>query len=89
MNSENLRLFICYSIYNSILRDEHGSIKTILTVCLDEKNAILQANPVNSVNTLNQRTEVVSKCQHKSKYKPKNHQPNETTFNTNWLITGT
>ena len=31
MNSENLRLFICYCIYNYTARDEHGSIRTVLT----------------------------------------------------------
>ena len=51
--------------------------------CLEEKVAILQANPV---NTLNQGTKLVSKCRHKAKYNQRNHQPDETTFNANWLI---
>ena len=42
-------------------------------LCLEEKIALLQANPA---NTLNQTTELVSKCRHKAKYKLKNHQPN-------------
>ena len=33
------------------------------------------------------RTKIVSKCRHKAKYEPRNHQPNETTFNANWLVT--
>ena len=42
-------------------------------LCLKEKFAILQANPDNA---LNHRTEFVSKCRHKAKYKLRNHQPN-------------
>ena len=51
-----------------------------------EKIAILEANPA---NTLNQRTELVSKCRHKAKYKLRNHQPNSITFDANCLITVT
>ena len=36
--------------------------------------------------TLNQRTEIVSKCRHKAK-QTKKSPPNETTFNANRLIT--
>ena len=64
--------------------DENGFNRCNL--CLEEKVAILQANPV---NTLNQGTKLVSKCPHKVKYKPRNHQPDETTFNANRLITVT
>ena len=90
MNSENLSLFICCSIYNYTSRDERGPIRTVLTdvtyLCLEEKITILQANPA---KTLNQRTELVSKCRHIAKYEPKNHQRIETTFNANRLITET
>ena len=74
MISENLKLFICYCIYNYTLRDEHSPIGTVLTgvtFFLEEKIVIVQANPV---NTFNKRTELVSKCRHKAKYKPRNHQ---------------
>ena len=54
--------------------------------CLEGKVAILQANPG---NTLNQRNKLASKCRRKAKYKPRNHQPYETTFNTNRLISVT
>ena len=64
--------------------DQNGSNRCNL--CLEEKVAILQANPV---NTLNQRNKLVSKCRHKAKYKPRNYQPYETTFNANRLITVT
>ena len=40
---------------------------------LEEKITILRAKPA---NTLNQRTELVSKCRHKAKHKLRNHQPN-------------
>ena len=63
---------------------QNGSNK--YNLCLEEKIAILQAN---SVNTLNQRIELVSKCRLKAKYKPRNHELNETSFNANRLITVT
>ena len=31
MHSENLKLFICYSMYNYTSPDEHGPIRTALT----------------------------------------------------------
>ena len=64
--------------------DQNGSNRCNL--CLEEKVAILQANPV---NTLNQGTKLVSKCRHKAKYKVRNHQPDETTFNAKRSITVT
>ena len=91
MNCKNLRLVICYSIYGCTLRDEHSPIRTVLTdVTLVYKKKLQYCKQIRlTVNTLNQRIEVASNCLHKHKYKPKNHQPNETPFNTNRVITVT
>ena len=51
----------------------YSNFSNRFNLCLEEKIAILQANPA---DTLNQRTKLVLKCRHKAKYKLRNHQPN-------------
>ena len=79
--------------------DEHGPIRTVLTnvtFVWKKKIAILQENPV---YTLNHRTKItLSTTEPNTKpnknvdtkpSKPRNHQPNKTTFNANRLLTVT
>ena len=91
MNSDDLSLFMCYSIYSYTLRDEHGPIRAALTdVTFVKKKKWPYYKQIRlTLSFLNQGTKLVSKCRHKAKYKLRNHQPDETAFNANRLITVT
>ena len=79
-------MLLCIQLQITRLARPYQNGSNRCNLCLEEKNVILQANPV---HTLNKRAVLVSKCRHKAKYKPRNHQPNETKFNANRLITVT
>ena len=88
MNSENLRLFICYCIMQlyitrQALPYQNGSNRCNL--CLEKKLRYYKEIQL----TLSTKKPKLYQNVDTKPTKPRNHQPNETTFNANQLITVT
>ena len=91
MNSENLRLFICYCTYNYSSRDEHGPIRTVPTdaTFVQKKKFRYYTQILLTHSQPKNKNCIKMSTQSQVLYKPKNHQTNVTTFNANRSITVT